>query len=127
MNGVPVLRPRGEVDIAAVTRLRPTWLALAEARRPVVVVDLSEVTFMDVVGVGLLAALLNRQHAHGGQVHLRQVPAQVTRLLELTGLAALLPIEPIEPIDPTERVDAGRTAADVIDLRHLEDQPQLRD
>jgi anti-sigma B factor antagonist len=118
MNGVPVLRPRGEIDIAAVTRLRPTWLALADAGRPVVVVDLSEVTFMDVVGVGLLAALVNRQHAHGGQVHLRQVPPQVNRLLELTGLTAVLPLEPKA---------AGRAAADVIDLRPLEGQTQLRD
>jgi anti-sigma B factor antagonist len=117
MNEVPVLRPRGEVDIAAVTRLRPTWLALADARHPVVVVDLSEVTFMDVVGVGLLAALVNRQHAHGGRVHLRQVPAQVSRLLELTGLAAVLPVEPA----------ASAYSADVIDLRRLEDQRQLRD
>ena len=127
MNGVPVLRPRGEIDIAAVTRLRPAWLALAAARHSVVVVDLSEVTFMDVVGVGLLAALLNRQHAHGGQVYLRQVPAQVTRLLGLTGLAAVLPVEPVERVDRSQPVAAGCPAADVIDLRRLENQTQLRD
>src|SRR5215212_2157644 len=110
MTGVPVLRPRGEVDIAAVTRLRPTWLALADARRPVIVVDLSEVTFMDVAGVGLLAALVNRQYAHGGRVHLREVPAQVARVLELTGLAAVLPVEPAA---------SDGSAARVIDLRPL--------
>jgi anti-anti-sigma factor len=118
MDAVPVLRPRGEIDIAAVTRLRPTWLALADAGRPVVVVDLREVTFMDVAGVGLLAALWNRQHAHGGRVHLRQVPAQVTRVLQLTGLAEVLPVEP---------APSPRLAADVIDLRSMESQRQLRD
>jgi anti-anti-sigma factor len=109
---------RGEIDIAAVTRLRPTMLALADAGRPLVVVDLSDVTFMDVAGVGLLASLWNRQHAHGGSVHLRQVPAQVTRVLQLTGLAGLLPVEP---------APAPRPSSDVIDLRHLESQRQLRD
>src|SRR5690348_587553 len=118
MSGVPVLRPRGEIDIAAVTRLRSTWLALADARRPVVVVDLSDVTFMDVAGVGLLAALVNRQRVHGGQVHLRSVPAQVGRVLELTGLTAAIPVEPPQ---------RERPAAGVIDLRRLEGQRQLRD
>jgi len=118
MSGEPVLRPRGDVDIAAVTRLRATWLALADARHPLVVVDLSAVTFLDVAGVGLLAALVNRQRVHGGHVHLRHVPAQAGRVLELTGLAGLLPVE----LAPQQRSAAG-----VIDLRLLEDQPQLRD
>jgi anti-anti-sigma factor len=118
MNGVPVLRLCGEVDIAAATRLRPAWLALAETGRPVLIVDLSEVTFMDVAGVSLLVALRNRQLAHGGRVHLRRVPAQVTRVLQLTGLAEILQVEP---------APAPRSAADVIDLRRLESQEQLRD
>ncbi len=85
---------------------------------PIVVVDLSAVTFMDVAGVGLLAALVNRQHVHGGKVQLRSVPAQVGRVLELTGLAAAIPVEPPQP---------ERPAAGVIDLRRLEGQRQLRD
>ncbi len=118
MDGVPVLRLRGEVDIAAVTRLRPTWLELADAGPPVIVVDLRDVTFMDVAGVSLLVALRNRQVAHGGRVHLRRVPTQVTRVLQLTGLAGFLPVEP---------APSPRSPADVIDLRLLEGQRQLRD
>jgi anti-sigma B factor antagonist len=118
MNGVPVLRPCGEVDIATATRLRPDWLALADTGQPVVVVDLREVTFMDVAGVSLLVALRNRQLAHGGRVHLRRVPAQVSLVLQLTGLAGILPVEP---------APQPRPAADVIDLRLLESQQQLRD
>jgi anti-sigma B factor antagonist len=118
MNGVPVLRPCGEVDIATATRLRPAWLALADTGKPLIVVDLCDVTFMDVAGVSLLVALRNRQLAHGGRVHLRRVPAQVTRVLQLTGLAGFLPVEP---------APQQRTAADVIDLRLLESQQQLRD
>ena len=119
MSGVPVLRPSGEVDIAAVARLRPSWVALAEAARPeVVVVDLSEVTFMDVSGVGLLVALRNRQLPHGGRVHLRHVPAGVGRLLELTRLAALFPVE---------HAPRPRTPPGVIDLRVMDGEHQLRD
>ena len=118
MNGVLVLRPSGEVDIATATRLRPDWLALADTGQPVVVVDLREVTFMDVAGVSLLVALRNRQLAHGGRVHLRRVPVQVSRVLQLTGLAGILPVEP---------APQPRSAAEVIDLRLLEGQKQLHD
>jgi anti-sigma B factor antagonist len=118
MNGLPVLRPSGEVDIATAARLRPEWLALADTGQPVVVVDLCDVTFMDVAGVGLLVALRNRQLVHGGHVHLRRVPAQVNRVLQLTGLAGILPVEPAPP---------PRSAAEVIDLRLLENQKQLSD
>jgi anti-anti-sigma factor len=118
MNAVPVLRLCGEVDIAAATRLRPSWLALADSGQPVVVVDLCDVTFMDVAGVSLLVALRNRQLGHGGRVQLRRVPAQVTRVLRLTGLTGILPVEP---------APRPRSAADVIDLRLLEDQTQLSD
>lgn len=119
MSGVPVLRPSGEVDIAAVARLRPTWLALAEeAPREVIVVDLADVTFMDVAGLGLLVGLRNRQKQHGGRVHLRNVPDRVTKLLELTELAGLFPAEP---------APRQRTPERVIDLRLLADEPQVRD
>lgn len=119
MSGVPVLRPSGEVDIAAVARLRPTWLALVDATTPeLVVVDLAAVTFMDVAGLGLLVGLRNRQQQHGGRVHLRNVPDRVTKLLALTALSGLFPVE---------RTLRQRTGARTIDLRLLEGEHQIRD
>lgn len=119
MNSVPVLRPRGEIDIAAVAGLRTPWLALAdEGHAELIVVDLCEVTFMDVAGAGLLVALRNRQRVHGGKVHLRRVPRQVARLLQLTGLSGSFPVEP---------APAPRAASEVIDLRSFEGEKQLRD
>ncbi len=119
MSGVPVLQPAGEVDIAAVTRLRPSWVALVDATRPeLVIVDLGQVTFMDVAGLGLLLALRNRQQRHGGRVHLRSVPAPVTRLLRLTGLSGAFPVEP---------APRPRAAGGVIDLRVLDEEHELRE
>jgi anti-anti-sigma factor len=109
MSGVPVLRPSGEIDIAAVARLRSSWLALCEMTRPeLVVVDLAEVTFMDVAGVGLLVAVRNRQQQHGGRILLRSVPAPVAKVLHLTGVSGLF------PVDQTPR---QREASVVLDLR----------
>jgi anti-anti-sigma factor len=115
MVGVPVLRPAGEVDVAAVAVLRPSWLALCDLTRPdLVVVDLTDVTFLDGAGVGLLVALRNRQQRHGGRVHLRSVPWRVGKVLQLTGVAGLFPVEP---------APRPRSAGDVVDLRPHDASP----
>ncbi len=120
MSGLPVLRPEGEIDIAAVARLRPVWLEVAGSSCPVVVVDLSAVTFMDVAGVGLLVALRNQQRQHGGVVQLRSVPRQVGRLLELTGLVPLFPVERHQQPAPVDIVD-------IVDLRGLGSRHEVSD
>ncbi len=117
MVAVPVLRPTGEVDIAAVAVLRPGWLALCDLTQPeLVVVDLSDVTFLDGAGVGLLVALHNRQRGHGGRVHLRSVSRRVAKVLRLTGVSALFPVEP---------APRPRSADDVIDLRTQDAAPPV--
>ena len=120
MVAVPVLRPAGEVDVAAVAVLRPGWLALCEVTQPeLVVVDLTDVTFLDGAGVGLLVALHNRQQSHGGRVHLRSVPRRVAKVLRLTGVAALFPVEPAPRPRSADDVD------DVVDLRAHDAPPPV--
>lgn len=95
----PVLHLAGEVDIAAVPGLRH-WFRLAAAadRRREVVVDLSEVTFMDCAALG---ALIGAQSHLGGRLWLRGLPRSVRRLLQLTdhqtSFAVLDPGEPTVP------------------------------
>ena len=87
-DGVVVLRIRGDLDIAveddavaAVSR------ALATDSPPAfLVLDLSEVEFMDSSGV---RALLRVHNEHGPNVRLGPVSDVVERLLELTGMIDL--------------------------------------
>ena len=106
-----VLPLRGEVDISVASSLRPGWYTLAEQERvPEIVVDLSDVTFMDATGLGLLVGTRNRQQRHGGDLRLCSAPQPVMTLLRLTGLVALFPdadqpyplLEPVVDVrDPT--------------------------
>src|SRR4051794_15844929 len=87
-DGTPVLRIRGDLDIAveddavaAVARA-----LAADPPPPVLVLDLSEVGFMDSSG---LRALLRMHNHHGRQIRLGPVSAVVERLLQLTGTAEL--------------------------------------
>jgi hypothetical protein len=62
------------------------------AEHEMIDIDLGEVTFMDARGLGLLVGMLTRQERHGGQLRLRRTPAQVTGLLQLTGLQGVFPV-----------------------------------
>ncbi|WP_329111927.1 STAS domain-containing protein [Streptomyces sp. NBC_01353] len=83
---------RGEIDLDTVTDLRTTLLHAVNAHgeaRTGVVLDLSEVTFCD--SIGLNALLRARQSALDASRTLTITAASpaVTRLLEITGAAPL--------------------------------------
>jgi anti-anti-sigma factor len=75
------------------------------------VVDLSEVTFIDASGLGLLIGLRNRQRSHGGSLQLRNTPGCVTALLRLAGLLDLF-------VCP--EASEGTRGSSVVDLRNPE-------
>jgi anti-sigma B factor antagonist len=89
---------RGEIDVATAPRLG-TALAQAEARRrgdaltPSVVVDLSDVQFMDASGLGVLVGAARSARRHGDVVVLRAPSPTVMRLLEITRLLDAFRIE----------------------------------
>jgi anti-anti-sigma factor len=84
-----VVSARGELDIATADELRHRLLA-ALAGNPVVVADLSEVTFCDCSGLRVIEDA-RRAAARGGRtLLLRGAGDRVRRLFELTGLANAL-------------------------------------
>ena len=82
---------RGELDLAnATTAETAIGEALGDESRQVLV-DLSELEFIDSTGIALLVSALTH---NGDGARLRFVPSRspaVTRVLELTGLADRLP------------------------------------
>ncbi|GLW72680.1 hypothetical protein Kpho02_49790 [Kitasatospora phosalacinea] len=79
------VRVRGEVDADTAPRThRELTRALAEHRE--VVLDLSEVTFMDCAGLRVLLAAGELADRTGARLVLRGAGRPVARLLELTGL-----------------------------------------
>lgn len=78
----------GDLDIATTARL----LARDDLGRPgeTVVVDMSEVTFIDAAALGAIVHLRNDVIAAGGTFALTSVPARVARIFTVCGLAPLL-------------------------------------
>ncbi|WP_051826647.1 STAS domain-containing protein [Kitasatospora aureofaciens] len=89
-----MVRAGGEIDLPTAPRLLHRLAVALEAHREVVL-DLSEVTFMDCSGLGLLVQARNQAARHqadqcGGRLVRRGVGRPVARLLKLTGLSRRL-------------------------------------
>jgi anti-sigma B factor antagonist len=79
----PVLRIAGEIDISTADQLRHA-LDDALAAGPEVVVDMSEVTFIDACGLGVLLQAARSMNGHGPLT--LQNAARVAWLFDLVGV-----------------------------------------
>jgi anti-sigma B factor antagonist len=85
-EGVTVLALTGQLDASTAPRLKQEVIAMTEAPRLRVAVDLSALTLIDSSGVGVLISLFKRARAQGGTVHfagLNAQPKEIFRLLRL--------------------------------------------
>jgi anti-anti-sigma factor len=91
-DGERVIRLRGELDIESAPELERVLLRARPAGQRVVV-DLTELKFMDSTGLRVL--LRARAAAEEGrwQINLRNVPPTIRRLFDMTGVNAALPAE----------------------------------
>jgi len=85
-----VLSLTGELDLVSAPRVRSAIGALRADAIDEVVVDLSGLTYIDSVGIGLLVATRRRLDSEGRRFSVRDPAPQVLRLLEITGLVEYL-------------------------------------
>jgi anti-anti-sigma factor len=97
------VRLSGELDLASTSLLaRRLDEALRTAR--LIVVDLRELTFMERASLGVVVAAHSRARRTERRLVLVRGPAQVSRLLDTTGLSNQLEITSLEPTpDPGAR------------------------
>jgi anti-sigma B factor antagonist len=91
-DSTPVLSVRGEIDVSTAPELRDRLLGVAQDGYSTVVVDLSEVTFLDSTALGVLVSGLKRFRSAGGDLRLVVTGRNVTKVLEITGLVEVFPI-----------------------------------
>lgn len=92
-----VLRPRGELDIATVQRLRDA-LAQREGDEAVVL-DLRDLRFLDTSGLQIVVEISRRARADGFDLTLVRGPRGVQRVFEIAGLTEMLPFADSAPGD----------------------------
>lgn len=89
-DGYTLCRPVGELDAYTVTTFRESLGELAN--RPQVVIDLSDVPFMDSAGLGALIGGIRRARENGGEVAVACSRPTLTRLLHTTGFDRIVPV-----------------------------------
>lgn len=81
-----VIRLVGDVDVSSAGRLRDALARLIPDRAEKVLVDLSDVPFLDSTGLGVMVARLKQQRAGGGEMALVIPSERLLRNFRITGL-----------------------------------------
>ena len=83
-------RPVGELDAYTVSQFREVLAELASSPR--LLIDLSEVPFMDSAGLGALIGGIRRAREAEGEVTVACSRPTLTRLLHTTGFDRIVPV-----------------------------------
>jgi anti-sigma B factor antagonist len=83
----------GEIDILSSARVKETLLAICNGGEHRVIVDMTNVTFMDSTGLSALVGSVKRFRSAGGEVILRSPGPGVQKVMEITGLTRVFTIE----------------------------------
>jgi anti-sigma B factor antagonist len=93
LNGQAVVRVEGEVDLYTAPQLWETLDAAISGTPHELVVDLSDVTFLDSSGLSVLVRAHKRLRPVDGTVVVRGATNQVYMALEMTKLTRVLTVE----------------------------------
>ena len=77
---------RGDVDVATASDIRADLQAIIEGSDSHVLIDCTQLTFIDSSGLRVLVALAKDAESRGTALGLRNLPRHAQRVLELTGL-----------------------------------------
>jgi anti-sigma B factor antagonist len=102
-QGVPVVAVRGEVDVYAAPALRDGLIDLLQDGGSVIV-DLTDVGFLDSTGLGALVAARAAAQSRGATLTLVCTHERILKLFTITGLDGVFPIH--------ETVDAALASRD---------------
>ncbi|MGH9306690.1 MAG: STAS domain-containing protein [Acidimicrobiales bacterium] len=89
-EGYTICRPVGELDAYTVSQFRESLADLASSPR--LLIDMSEVPFVDSAGLGALIGGIRRAREMGGDVAVTCSRPTLTRLLKTTGFDRIVTV-----------------------------------
>lgn len=82
----------GEIDAFTAPKLREAIFPLSEKENVKMEVDLSDVSYMDSTGLGVIVGVFKSVRSHNGEFRLIGLSERLKRLFEITGLADIIDI-----------------------------------
>lgn len=89
-----VVHVAGEIDVYTAPTLREELAGLVDDGTTDIVVDLTEVSFMDSTGLGVLVGALKRVRTTGGDLRLVIDQEKVLKVFRITALTQVFEIHP---------------------------------
>lgn len=93
INSKVEVQVKGEIDAYTAPKLRETLFPLSEQENISMVVNLSDVSYMDSTGLGVFVGLFKSVRAHNGEFRLEGLSERLRRLFDITGLADIIDIK----------------------------------
>jgi anti-anti-sigma factor len=81
---------RGEIDLGAVARMAPTLNSLVRSLPPRLILDLTDVSFIDSRGLAMIVHLLRRVESKDGRLVVVCPPGAARQAIKLAGVDRLL-------------------------------------
>ena len=91
-DGCTIVWAQGEIDVATAPDLRHELADAVSVGRCKVIVDLTQVTFMDSTGLNILVRARRAAEARGGELRLVGAGETIRRLMCITGLDQIFTI-----------------------------------
>ncbi|MEW6555669.1 MAG: STAS domain-containing protein [Actinomycetota bacterium] len=86
VGGVKVVVLEGEIDLSTAAVFKETVYEVIEAGNTDLVIDLTELEFMDSTGLGVLVAALKKTTTEGGSIRLICDKRNILKVFTITGL-----------------------------------------
>ena len=92
-GGATVLEVAGEVDVYTAPTLRQNLRDATSVGTPRIVVDMTDVSFLDSTGLGVLVGAMGRVREAEGAMRLVVSSDHILKVLRITGLDGLIPVD----------------------------------
>ena len=91
---ITIVGPQGDMDMAVADEVKRVLAGLIDKGQSRVVMDLSQVGYIDSSGMGVLVASMKQARAAGGDVRLCALQEDIRAIFEMTRLIKVMSIHP---------------------------------
>lgn len=92
MEQATTVRIKGEVDIYSIEKFRESIEEKIKTQAPEIILDCSELSYMDSTGMGVLIELRNKTKEMGQKIIMMNPRPNIKKLLALTGVDKIIEI-----------------------------------
>jgi anti-sigma B factor antagonist len=104
-DGIVIMELSGSLDVATAPKMRDLLVGLVDEGHYRLVLEMSGVSFVDSIGLGIFVGMVHRLRPHDGSLSVAAPSAQARKVFEITQLVRVIPFY----TDADAAIDAFRS------------------